>query len=751
VFRFTRPNAKRQLVIAGLIGAVAFIVALAAPPDALAHANLIRSDPANGAVVASPPRAIRLFFDDPIRAQGGMKAVRNGGSSILAGSPRVLGQRTLVIPLRRGLRRGDYTVLWRALSDDGHPVGGVLAFAVGAGRARPQPALTLTTGRDSLQILERWLFLSGVLAASGAALLTLTLRQSAPPPLSLFLVAFILVVCGAVPLALRTSLSTRFGTVVTGASIVATAGAIFAAGARRYPRLSPLTWIMALLLLPAPSLAGHALDAGRPRLELPVDILHVAASSTWLGGLLALAVHFRRGDAREAVVRRFSALALGSVLVLAATGVVRAFAELTSVGHLWTTSYGRLLLVKTLLLAALVTIGWNNRYRVIPALTHSASRLRRNVFAELVLLLGLVVAVAILTQTRPDRDRLAILAPSATASGRTAPEGEASVLDQRKDGLLLDGTPARAVVVDGRYVVWETFGSDGGAVAALVQRDLRIRRSTTVARDIAPQYGLAVTSRLLVYATATLPPRLVAVDRSGGPQLLLARRLLAPFAWLGDRIAWAEQVGDRQRIVVRNLVTGNDWLAADIPTCERGRCYRIDAVTLADSGVVFDRGAIGTQPSFVVRRAFSVARPESVRLMNDPQPDLVPSSAGALYYALGEGWRRWDFGHSNVTRTHFKINGSAQPIRYEHGRWFVQEQHACDDTIVAQDAGARHFVVGSPATARALAGVTGGYCAKFINLTWRDGRPVTSWAIAPADAHSHAEPIGVIVFGPAIR
>ena len=724
-------------------------VVLTAPAAALAHGNLIRSDPADGAVVETAPRAVRLLFDDAIRAQPGIKAIQNGGASILAGSARVVDERTLVIPLRGGLQPGDYTVLWRALSDDGHSIAGIVTFGVGAGRARPQPALTLPGGHRTLEVLERWLFLAGVLVASGAALFTITLRKAFEPPQGVFLVAFLLVVAGGLPLVARTSLSTRFGTVVAGAVVVAGVGAATAAAARHHPRVSPATWLLALLLLPAPSLAGHALDSDRPRFELPVDVVHVAASSIWLGGLVALAVHVRRGTAREALVRSFSTLALISVAVLGATGVVRAFGELTAVQHIWTTSYGRLLVVKTMLLASLIAIGWANRYRVLPALMGAMPRLRRNVRGELFLFVGLVTAVAFLTQTRPDRDRVGILAPP-PAVGAPAEPREALVLDQTKDGLVLEATPARAVV-DGGDVVWETFGSDEGAIAGLFLQELRTRRTTTLAREVSPQYGLAVTSGLIVYATSGLPPRLVAIRRGSGRHQLLARRLIAPFAWRGDRIAWAEQNGERQRIVVRDLATGRNRIAADIPSCERGRCYRVDAVTLADDGVVAARGAIGPQPSFVIRRAFSRPNPEAVPLVNDPQPDLVPSSAGAVYYALGKGWRRWDFGRPRPAGTPFKIAGPAQPILYEHGRWFSQEHRGCDDAIVARRTGERRVVVGSPATARALAGLGPGFCAKFISLSSTGGRAVTTWALAPAAAHSHAEGAGVIVFDPASR
>ena len=127
--------------------------------------------------------------------------------------------------------------------------------------------------------------------------------------------------------------------------------------------------------------------------------------------------------------------------------------------------------------------------------------------------------------------------------------------------------------------------------------------------------------------------RLVAVRHDGSDRTMLARSVVAPIASRGDLVAWAEQTRGLQRVVVRNMRSGHVWVAARMRPCSHGRCYRIDAVTLAEHGVVFDRGSIGSQPSLLVRRAFGGARAASVPIANDPQPDLAPSSAGALYCA----------------------------------------------------------------------------------------------------------------------
>ena len=88
------------------------------------------------------------------------------------------------------------------------------------------------------------------------------------------------------------------------------------------------------------------------------------------------------------------------MVVLALTGAVRALAELSAVSQLWTTGYGRAILVKTGLFAVLLGLGTLSRARVAAGVERLAERRPREVA---ILLLGVVVAVAILTSLRPGR------------------------------------------------------------------------------------------------------------------------------------------------------------------------------------------------------------------------------------------------------------------------------------------------------------------------------------------------------------
>ena len=45
---------------------LALLIALVQAPAAFAHASLVRSEPADGAIVADAPRVMRLMFNEPV-------------------------------------------------------------------------------------------------------------------------------------------------------------------------------------------------------------------------------------------------------------------------------------------------------------------------------------------------------------------------------------------------------------------------------------------------------------------------------------------------------------------------------------------------------------------------------------------------------------------------------------------------------------------------------------------------------------
>jgi copper transport protein len=389
------------------------VIALAAAPAALAHARLLATEPADGANVATAPAAVRLFFDEAVALAPGNAVVAADHRSVLAGQPRLERRhQLLVLPLAR-IGNGDYSVSWRVFSDDGHLEAGVLAFRVGpgtAGSGAPTPVLAVASTRPgALDVLARWLFLGGILFAGGTALFALLVsRAAAKPAAATMTVALSGAVLGGAWLVNDVGGATRFTHVVEAVVVVAAAGAILAAlaaGGSRIPFVAALA--LSLVLLLAPTLAGHAFRAwgGRP-LSVGADLVHVAAAAFWTGGLLQLLLLLRAGG-DERAVRRFSLFALPAVALIAVTGLARALVELTAVSQLWTTGYGRAILIKSALLGVLVLLGWASRRALA-----DPQRLRRSVVAELALLVLLVGVVGVLTALRPGRDA----SPAATAS-----------------------------------------------------------------------------------------------------------------------------------------------------------------------------------------------------------------------------------------------------------------------------------------------------------------------------------------------
>src|ERR687887_30319 len=191
------------------------LAALATPAAATAHANLVRIRPANGVVLATPPAAVRVLFDDAIRPGPGVEAVRNRGGSVLARAAYVprRNPRELVVPPRRGLAKGSYSVRWSVISDDGHNERGVTAFAVGAGASPPTASLRAGGVGRTGGVLLRALLFGGLLAAAGAGAFRLLVwpRGLRDRELSLVvLVSCVLAAGGATGLALRGTSGTRF-------------------------------------------------------------------------------------------------------------------------------------------------------------------------------------------------------------------------------------------------------------------------------------------------------------------------------------------------------------------------------------------------------------------------------------------------------------------------------------------------------------------------------------------------------------
>jgi copper transport protein len=199
------------------------------------------------------------------------------------------------------------------------------------------------------------------------------------------------------------------------ASVGAT-GLALPGSARMAALAVPLAALAAL-----PALGGHASVQPPVWLLTPANVLHVIAMAAWLGGIAVLVLALRAATTRlesgdrtrllAAVVARFSTLAGVAIAVLLASGIVQSVVEVRTVPNLVETAFGRTVLIKIVLFAAIVALGWINRRRVVPALKRAAQGgeapggvghlLRRTLRVELALGIAALAATGALAGYAP--------------------------------------------------------------------------------------------------------------------------------------------------------------------------------------------------------------------------------------------------------------------------------------------------------------------------------------------------------------
>lgn len=115
---------------------------LAAAGPAAADASLLSSSPSDGATVRSAPASVAFTFDEVVQARLATVTVTDGGGAAVGTPPPLVDRATVVQPLPATLGAGRYTVAYRIVSADGHPVTGRVRFTVGATQdaALPVPA-----------------------------------------------------------------------------------------------------------------------------------------------------------------------------------------------------------------------------------------------------------------------------------------------------------------------------------------------------------------------------------------------------------------------------------------------------------------------------------------------------------------------------------------------------------------------------------------------------------------------------------
>jgi copper transport protein len=422
----------RRIAYVVATGVLATFGVLAGAPAAWAHATLVATSPADGAILRHGPARVSATFDESVGVStDSLKVFAPDGSRVdTGGTSHGRTPQQITVALRTGLGRGTYTVGWHVISADSHPVQGAFTFSVGAPSSTAVNPATLGRSAGTLVGvafgIARWLafccfallvgavwFLIWCWPAGASSPLVLRLTMGAWGGLASSVLAAILLqgVYGAGqgvghvfwPNVLHATLYSRYGRAL-GIRLLLVIAALFVftmtlgtlrADDRRSRVIAGVAWgVLTAGLAATWAVADHAGTGIQVPLSVPSAIIHLSAVAIWQGGLAMLITIVlrrprpprsgsvrgaakRRGQAVTAeaaqAVARFSPLALGCVTAIVATGTYQAWRGVGSWGALTSTTYGRLLLVKITAMCVLISLGYLARIRVAALRAPSAA------------------------------------------------------------------------------------------------------------------------------------------------------------------------------------------------------------------------------------------------------------------------------------------------------------------------------------------------------------------------------------------
>ena len=454
-YRFAAP-------LGAATGLALSVLLLVAAGTATAHSQLVSSSPGAGQVVATSPTQIRLVFSEPIEGRYTSLDLLDGtGKQLLGGVGSVdpADPNALIVQVVDPLPSGVYSINWRAVSaSDGHSTNGFLSFGVGdaslpagvgqTGAAEGNLHAGHSGATASAEVFGKTIGDGGAMLAFGLWLFGLAVmrpvRGRLPAGLVLVQVvalvaaaagAIVLIWVGLVSLPATTAgldvggflFGSRIGQLLAMRTALAIGAWIMGlvlvgrTGANRSGPVSTLLGAAGAAEIVLIALMGHS-AAFSPPIPLAIDIVHLGAAGVWISGLagLALLTGFGSGPVRAELrdlVPRFSALALASGGLLAATGVYAAWLnthDFTTVG----TAYSLNLAVKVAVVVAAFALGAINLFD--GGRDRYPLGLSRRVAVEAALAFAILVLTANLTSGSPTAEgRPIAITPVPTTAGTT--------------------------------------------------------------------------------------------------------------------------------------------------------------------------------------------------------------------------------------------------------------------------------------------------------------------------------------------
>ncbi|TKI89481.1 copper resistance protein, partial [Bacillus wiedmannii] len=124
------------------------VLIISMPKSAFAHAYIVKSNPAENETLKKAPSVVKIEFDEDIQVSHfNTLFVRDtSGTRVDLKDAHIdkENKKILEVGLKENLKNGLYSIQWKVISADGHPIQGVIPFRIGSAEA----------GADDIQVEE---------------------------------------------------------------------------------------------------------------------------------------------------------------------------------------------------------------------------------------------------------------------------------------------------------------------------------------------------------------------------------------------------------------------------------------------------------------------------------------------------------------------------------------------------------------------------------------------------------------------
>ncbi|MES5894673.1 copper resistance protein CopC [Bacillus cereus group sp. RP43] len=377
---------------------IACVLIILIPKSASAHAYVVKSNPAENETLKKAPTVVKIEFDEDIQVSHfNTLLVRDTSGKRVDLKDAHIDKRNkklLEAGLKENLKDGLYSIQWKAISADGHPIQGVIPFRVGLVEAGaddvqveemgyvPQIDMIMERGvlytsfslflgvlffnliiykGNAIEVHSRskriiWISLIGIFIS---LLFNLPLQAKINADVS-WLEAFD-------PLLLKETLQLSvFGYVwITQMALISLLMIVTYFAVKREKLSSFKVWSIPILLfiglLVMKAFNSHAFGLKFKDIAVVMDFLHLFAASLWVGGLSSIILLLRKEDDKWTkywdAIKRFSPWATGAVIVILLTGLFNSTFFIPTIHSLFDTKYGLALLAKILLFVFMGILG----------------------------------------------------------------------------------------------------------------------------------------------------------------------------------------------------------------------------------------------------------------------------------------------------------------------------------------------------------------------------------------------------------